>query len=149
MEAFQQPYVIWVFVAMALFLMEFAIPGLIVFFFGVGALVVAVCTYFFDLHLNVQLMLFILSSVILLFGLRRWLKNIFTGQTRSSAGGLSDRDEFVGERTVVKEAIRRHVPGKVELHGTDWRAEAEEDIEAGAIVEIIGRRNIALVVKRI
>ena len=149
MDEYMRPEIIWVFVALALFLLEFAIPGLIVFFFGVGALVVAAVTLFFQPTLDIQLIIFIVASVILLFGLRRWLKGIFTGKTSSATGDFTDSEEYVGERTRVKEAIHASLPGKVELHGTDWKAEADEDIEVGTVVEVVGRRNLALVVKRL
>jgi membrane protein implicated in regulation of membrane protease activity len=35
----------------------------------------------------------------------------------------------------------------VEFHGTDWAAEADEEIPEGTMVEIIGKENITLKVK--
>ena len=37
---FMKPEIIWVLVGLLLLLMEFAVPGLIIFFFGLGAWVV-------------------------------------------------------------------------------------------------------------
>jgi membrane protein implicated in regulation of membrane protease activity len=37
--------------------------------------------------------------------------------------------------------------GKVEFHGTNWLAEADEEIAEGATVQITGKDNITLKVK--
>lgn len=39
--------------------------------------------------------------------------------------------------------------GKVELHGSDWRATAEEAIEAGTPVKVVGRNGLTLAVRRL
>lgn len=56
-------------------------------------------------------------------------------------------EEFIGQRAVVKERIVPNSRGKVEFHGTDWQAEADEEIAEGTAVEIIGKDNITLKVK--
>jgi len=45
--------------------------------------------------------------------------------------------------------ISPNFKGKVELHGTNWNATADEDINEGEIVEIISKDNLTLTVKRI
>ena len=58
-----------------------------------------------------------------------------------------DLQEFIGERALVKEKISPKAAGKVEFHGTNWAAEADEEIAEGATVEITGKENITLKVK--
>ncbi len=144
---FLRPEIIWILVCIALLILEFAIPGLIVFFFGVGAGIVALVCLIFPIDLNVQLLIFIISSVALLLALRRWLKGVFLGHTASKQNLKQDFNEFVGERVVVKTAITPKAGGRVELHGTSWQAEAEMEIPEGTIVEIVARENITLKVK--
>ncbi len=144
-----KPEVIWCLVGLVLLLLEFALPGLIIFFFGLGAWVVAAVCLFADIGINAQLIIFIVSSVVLLIVLRRWLKGIFTGHIGSKQDMREDLKEYVGERVVVKVKIEPNLPGKVELHGTNWEAEADEEIEEGTVVEIVGKENITLKVKRL
>ncbi|MBW3660201.1 MAG: nodulation protein NfeD [Gemmatimonadetes bacterium] len=56
------------------------------------------------------------------------------------------REGLVGERGVVR---RRIDPvGKVALHGETWTARADEPIEAGAEVEVVGAEGLTLEVRR-
>ena len=147
LKEFLKPELIWFLVGIALLVMEFVLPGLIIAFFGVGACVVAFVCLLTDISLNAQLLIFIGSSVLLLLCLRKWLKGIFMGHINSKQNMREDLEEFVGERVVVKENITPPLAGKVEFHGTNWQAQADEEIAAGAVVEIIGKDNLTLKVK--
>ena len=146
---FLRPEIIWFAIGILLLISEFAMPGLIVFFFGVGACVVSAVCIFADISINAQLIIFIVSSVLLLVCLRRFMKGIFTGHVASNKGGEGNILEFVGERAEVNEKIVPKSGGKVEFHGTSWAAEADEEIEEGATVEIVGQNNITLKVKKL
>jgi membrane protein implicated in regulation of membrane protease activity len=58
-------------------------------------------------------------------------------------------DEFVGQRAIVKEKILPKLGGKVEFHGTNWEARADQEIAEGTVVEIIGKDNITFKVKAV
>jgi membrane protein implicated in regulation of membrane protease activity len=149
LQDYLKPELIWFLVGLLLLLAEFAIPGLVIFFFGVGAWVVALWCAITDISINTQLIVFIVSSVLSLVLLRKWLKGIFLGHSSAHQELTEDLAEFVGERVAVKAAITPQQPGKVELHGTDWTAVAEETIPAGTQVEIIGKENLTLRVKTV
>jgi membrane protein implicated in regulation of membrane protease activity len=149
LEDFLKPEFIWCLVGIVLVLMEFMVPGLVVIFFGIGALAVGVLCLFVDISLNVQLIVFSATSVASLVLLRQWLKGVFMGHVKGRQELNEEMREFVGETAVVKTKITPTVPGKVEFHGTNWIAAAEEDIEAGAVVEIVGKENITLKVKAV
>ena len=145
-----KPELIWFLLGLALLITEFAMPGLIVFFFGVGACIVAIVCLLSSYvagSINTQLIIFIGSSVASLLLLRRWLKGIFLGHTVSKQDLKQNLEEFVGQRAVVVDKIVPKAGGKVEFHGTNWEARAEQEIAAGAVVEIIGKDNITLKVK--
>ena len=122
---FLRPEIIWILVCIALLILEFALPGLIVFFFGVGAGIVALVCLIFPISLNTQLLIFIISSVVLLLALRRWLKGLFLGHTTSEQKPQQDFSDFVGERAVVKTALTPKAGGRVKLHRTSWSAEPD------------------------
>jgi membrane protein implicated in regulation of membrane protease activity len=152
LKEFLRPELIWFLVGLVMLLLEFALPGLIIFFFGVGAwIVAAVCFFNAYVHssINAQLLLFIASSILSLLVLRKWLKGIFFGHTNSEQDLTKDLEEFIGQKAFVKMKITPKKSGKIEFHGTDWIAEADEEIEEGASVEIIGKENITLRVKSV
>ena len=146
-KEFFKPEIIWFIIGIALLVAEFAIPGLVVFFFGVGACIVATILLIFDLPLAWQLFIFIISSVILLFSLRRWLAKIFVGRTIGEKEYQEIEDDFIGRRGMVTAEIKPNIPGKIELNGTGWKAEADEIIKKGTPVEVIDKDNITLKVK--
>jgi len=144
-----QPQFVWLVVGFLLIISEFAIPGLVIGFFGVGALIVGVLCSFLTLSVNLQLLIFLSASVLLLLFLRKKFKKVFIGVSRPNMEDEGGLDEFVGEKAVVKQDIKPNLAGKVEFHGTDWEAEADAPIAAGTPVEIIGKKNITLIVKQI
>ncbi len=146
-KEFMKPEIIWVLVGLLLLLMEFAVPGLIIFFFGIGAWVVAATCLFTDITLNTQLIIFIVSSLVSLAALRKWLRGIFVGHTCSKQMGAQDMHDTIGQKATVTEDILPPHSGRVELHGVLWTAQAATDIKAGQIVEVTDQKSLTLTVK--
>lgn len=145
---FMKPEFIWAMVGLILLLMEFMLPGLIIFFFGVGAwIVAATCFFIDDVSVNIQIIIFIVSSLVLLLALRKWLRSVFVGHTYSKQAGTQDINDSVGEKVTVTKTINPPQTGAVELHGVKWNAAAETTIEAGQLAEITGQDNLTLTVK--
>ena len=142
-----KPQLIWFIVGLVFLLLEFAIPGLITVFFGIGAWIVAALCLFLNISLNTQVVIFIVSSVGLLLSLRTWFKTLFAGSDAPSEFEAESLDAFVGKKAIVTKAITRKTKGKVEFRGTYWDAEGYETLPEGASVEISGKHNITLVVK--
>ncbi len=147
-KEFLRPEVLWFLIGVILLVMELMVPGLIIFFFGLGACFTAAICYFYPtITLNMQIILFLIASIVFLVCLRWWLRKIFSGLTATKKELGEHRSEFIGEKATVIEAIAPGRRGKVEFHGTDWQAEAERTIEPGTVVEIIGQDNIVLKVQ--
>jgi inner membrane protein len=146
-QEYLKPQFLWLLAGVLMLIMEFWLPGLVIVFFGLGACIVAAVCAITVISVNTQLILFIVFSVLLLATLRRWVKAIFIGHT-TLAGGMSDRQrEFIGQRARVTKTITPRATGRVEFHGTEWDARADQTIEEGAMVEICGQSNITLDVK--
>lgn len=141
------PPIIWFAVGLVLTLLEFANPGVVIIFFGVGAWLVALICLFFDISINAQLMLFLITSILLLISLRRWFKDLFHGKDSSSQQEEDAFDEYFGKKAVVKKEITPGMKGKIEFQGTYWDAESYETIPEGETVEIINKKNITFTVK--
>jgi len=139
-----KPEIIWFVIGLIFLLIEFAAPGLIIAFFGIGAWIVAVVCLFVDISLSTQLIIFLLSSIVLLALLRKYFKKIFK---MDSIKNLVDDDEFIGHKAICVEEIKNNKPGKVELKGAAWNAESTTDINKGDTVKIIDRKSILLIVE--
>jgi membrane protein implicated in regulation of membrane protease activity len=147
LREFAKPEIIWFLIGLVLLFAELMIPGLIIAFFAFGAWVVAGICLVTDHSLNMQLIIFITSSVLSLALARSWLKGVFSGYVSSRHDMSEDLNDFVGQRVVVTEPITPKLPGKVEFHGTSWQAAADEEIARGAVVEIMEKDNLTLKVK--
>ncbi|EDM34716.1 hypothetical protein PBAL39_14204 [Pedobacter sp. BAL39] len=135
---------IWFCLGFAFFLLEFLVPGFILFFFGVGAWIVALVAFFTDVSLNTQIILFILSSLLTVVFFRSWVKRkLGMGNT----AGQQLEDEFIGKVALAETVIGPGNNGKVEFKGASWEASSEQDIAAGERVIITGNRSILLIVK--
>lgn len=144
-----RPQYIWIIVGFILLLVEFAIPGLITVFFGLGALAVGIICWFVDVSLNTQLLIFIVCSVLLLVSLRKSFKRLFEGRFDAKKLDTGELDDFIGQKAVVTKEITPGKIGKVEFHGSYWEAEASETIPEGSSVEIIDKKNITLIVRHL
>ena len=135
----------WAIVGIGLMISEFVVPGLILFFFGLGALFTALLTLLIPMSLTVQLIVFTVASLVFLFGLRRLIKPIFVGRTSDSEDGLSEG--MAGQEAKVTETIEPGAAGKVLLNGTAWKAEAEETLAVDQTVVVTGQKSLTLIVK--
>ena len=138
------PALIWFGIGFAFFLLEFLIPGFILFFFGIGAWVVAIVSLFLDISLNTQIILFIASSLLTVILFRNWIKTKF-GSLGVNFKQLED--EFVGKIGKAETSIVPGLGGKVEFKGTRWDAVSEDIISAGENVLITETKSILLIVK--
>lgn len=141
------PPVIWFIVGLILILLEFGIPGLITLFFGFAAWIIAILCLFIDMSIDMQLIIFIIISIVSLVFLRKHFKKLFEGKMDKSEFGPDELEEFIGHKAeVIKEITPNHT-GKVEFHGTLWNAESDVKIVKSEVVEIIEKKNLTLIVK--
>ena len=146
MENFLTAAVIWIIIGFVLFLLEFVIPGLILFFFAVGAWIVAILCLFLDMSINAQLIIFLVSSVASILLLRKALSRILLKRKHPSE--LLE-DEFLGKIAKAETDISPGNNGKIDFKGTTWQAASEDTIEKGDNVIIVGNESILLHVKSI
>ena len=129
------PTLIWFLLGLVLAFLEFVVPGVILIFFGIGAWFVAVTAYFgLTASLETQLLVFAISSIVLLAVMRRWIKGKFYGHVSDVQDLRRNLDEFTGKSVVVlKDVIPDKVEGVVEFKGTTWSAVSEEHIKQGDV----------------
>src|SRR5687767_2140032 len=113
------PEILWLVAGVLLILAEFFAPGVIIVFFGIGAILTSITTWAgWTSGLGSQAAMFAATSVVLLFGLRRFVKKWFVGHS-ANAGGMTD-DDFTGrEARVITALPGRGEDGLVEIKGTN------------------------------
>jgi membrane protein implicated in regulation of membrane protease activity len=144
------PDMIWALCGIILIFIEFFIPGLVIIFFGAGALVTALMKYLIGsaFSLPLQLLTFMTSSVLFLILLRRYMKKIFRGKL-DSEGESENFNIEIGKVVPVMEYIQPgEVGGKVRYQGTVWNARSDTPAAPGESVRIIGSRNLTLFVEK-
>ncbi len=144
MEILSNAAVIWFIAGAALLLLEFAIPGVFILFFGIGAWITSLCVFLFEPSLPAQFLIFSTTSVLSLILLRSFLlKKLY-----KMPDLVDDPDEEfidgIGECIVN---IRPDSDGKVDFKGTTWTASAGTEIDAGKKVRIIKKVGLLLEVE--
>ncbi|GJM07882.1 MAG: membrane protein [Lysobacteraceae bacterium] len=138
-------YTVWLIAAIALIVLEFAMPGFVVVFFGFAALVVAFLTWIGLISSSgVQLTIFAVLSVASLVTLRRTFQRWFTGTSQDE--NVAQDERLIGQEVVIVDDFVNG-RGKVELNGVKWHAKASKKLKAGQSARIVSRDSTQLVVE--
>lgn len=137
--------VVWFLIGMVLLLAELILPGLIVLFFGVGAWITALCCMFWDISLEVQLIIFLLSSIVTLALLRRLLRKKYMKTREGESAEMED--EYIGKTAAVLEDFDSNGMGKVSFKGAVWTAFSAQPVVKGQTVRITGFESVKLIVE--
>ena len=133
--------VVWALMGVVLVIFEFFIPGLVIAFFGIGALVTALTTWMgITGSIASQLVVFILSSILLLVFLRQFMQETFLGGSKEGDTGKNVNVE-VGKIVPVVEFIQPgEVGGKVRYQGANWAASSDKPAAPGEECQDCGVR---------
>ena len=135
--------IIWLVFGAILFITEMLTPSFFLVWFGIGAVVAGIGA-FLGLGFGGQWILFFAVSFPLTLLSRRFAKRI----TKESPI-KSNIDEYIGEKAVVLENIDPlENKGLVRVKKEEWRADAEECIPKGTVVEVVGYEGVHLKVKK-
>jgi membrane protein implicated in regulation of membrane protease activity len=131
------PPAVWSVIGLALLALEAAAPGLVVIFFGLGALTTALAALLFSIDLPAQLLVFAVSSVACLLTLRGGVKRVFQGRVGAKDEAVTRIDSFLGETATVTEAIPAGGRGRIKARGSFYAASAGEALAPGETVAIV------------
>lgn len=136
------PILFWFLVGISFLALELVLPGLIIFFFGIGAWCTAMVLYFLPMPLSDQLLVFLASSLLALLLLRSTLAKIFLGRTHNVdtvVGGIP----FGATGEVIEDIVPPAI-GTIKYSGSFWQAKADETLVKGTIVYILEKSNLTL-----
>jgi membrane protein implicated in regulation of membrane protease activity len=133
---------IWVGAALILGFAEIVTAGFFMLPFAVGAVIAAVLA-FVGVGPEIQMAVFVGSSLISLIGLQRFVRHGDEVQPRVGS------NRFVGQRAVVLEDVdRASGSGRARMDTEEWRATTDGDpIPAGTEVKVVDVRGARLVVE--
>ena len=146
------PELYWLIIGVMLFFLELALPGFILFFFGLGAIITAAVAWLTDIDIAWQLGLFIGASLLSLASLRRIIQERFFTEKKVEEGEEEDKDvplAVPGDKGVVSSTIDPPGEGRIKYSGTFWRATADEKIEEGEIISIVSQKDLVIHVEKV
>jgi membrane protein implicated in regulation of membrane protease activity len=142
-----EPYLIWFLAGLVLVLLEFAAPGVIIVFIGLGAWAASLTTWLgWTPTMASQLAVFATASVVFLVGLRNLCKSWFMGLSKNGDASATD-EEFLDREVRVVTAITPDSSGKVEFKGASWNARSTATLKPGDMAVIVERDGLLLTVR--
>ena len=136
------PVLLWFLTGVLCFVLELLLPGLIIFFFGLGAWCAALVLYLIPMSLSSQLLVFLVSSLFFLIVLRSALKKVFLGRTLDK-DAMDSSLPMTGTAEVIED-IRPPALGKIKYSGSFWQARADQPLLKGAVVRILEKKNLVI-----
>lgn len=138
--------IFWLVLFVILLVIEIFTMGLTTIWFAGGSLLAFVLAYI-GFGLPVQIIVFLLASIILLVLTRPIAVKFFNKERQKT-----NAESLIGQKAVVLERIDTlHGTGRAEVNGMEWSAKTDEPgeiIEAGTIVIIEGIQGVKLIVKK-
>lgn len=137
---------VWLIIAGLFFVGEIATVGFLIFWFGIGALI-AMLVSFFTSNIIIQTTVFIISSTILIFSTKPFVKK-FADVKKTNTNVYS----IIGKRALVIKTIDPiHSVGQIKINGEIWTAESIDNqvIDEGSEVEILEIKGVKTIVKPI
>ena len=142
---FLEPSFLWGLFGLILIASEMLIPGFTIFFFGLGAWIVAAAGLLIPPltgNFAWQGILWVTASVVSFALLRRKFKKLFQGTVLNRK-----TPDVLGDQALVLEDILPERPGRVRYRGTSWKAVSlTETFKTGDRVSIIEEKGITLTV---
>lgn len=136
----------WLILGAVLLTLEMLAPGVVLMWFGFGAVLTGVVLWIFpELSLGWQLLLFGATSILSLYA---WRQSKFFRDPPSTEPELNNRLlSHIGKRYVLNEAIIQG-SGSLKIGDSTWRVRGK-DLPAGTKVEVVGVEGIILLVEAV
>jgi len=137
------PALVWAVVGLVLLIAELVAVSFILCFIGLGALVVALAAWIgLTPSFSGQLIVFIVSSLLLMVLLRKTARKLFAGQADAPP-------DYAGQKVPVVGTIPAGGEGTIQYRGSVWIAfsDAAQTIPEGAVVQIESIQGIRVKVK--
>jgi membrane protein implicated in regulation of membrane protease activity len=140
-----EPHWLWLIAGLVLAVAEMVVPGVFLIWFAAAALIVGLLTAVLPLAAPVQVVLFVVLSLVSVLASRRFLRRY---PIQSADPLLNQRGaQLVGRQVVVTQAIQGG-SGRVRCGDSEWLAQGP-DAEAGARMTVTGSQGSVLIVEAV
>lgn len=136
---------LWIIFAGICFVAEIATVGFLIFWFGIGAIIAMIVSFFTD-NIAIQTASFIISSTILLFFTRKFANKISKKDENIQTNAFS----IIGKKGIVtKEIDPFSNSGQIKVGSEIWSAKSinDEKISEGTEVEVLEINGVRAIVK--
>ncbi|RKX94416.1 MAG: NfeD family protein [Spirochaetes bacterium] len=137
----------WILLGLLLVGAEMFIPGFVVFFFGIGAVVTGIAAAIFPFikgSVAMQGIVWIAATAFFMGFFRKKFAGIFKGTILNR-----QIESNVGKSAEVMEPITPDTPGRVRYQGTSWKAISyTEKFDKGDVVDIVEEEGLAFIVSK-
>lgn len=136
---------IWLIIAILFFILEMMGPGFLLFWVGIAALITMVVSIFVD-SIVIQIGIFTISSILLLFCTRSFVKKISKNDTVNT-----NAYSFIGKKGIVtKEIHPTNGTGQIKVDGEVWSAKSisNDIISEGELITILKIDGVKAVVQK-
>ncbi len=136
----------WLIASGTFFIGEILTVGFLLFWFGIACLLAMVVS-FFTSNIIIQMVVFLVSSVILILSTKPFVKKFINKKTI-----LTNANSLIGKKAIViKEIDNLQGTGQIKIGGEIWSAQNESDttISENQEVEIIKIEGVKLIVKQL
>ncbi len=138
---------IWLIISGIAIIIEFFTVGFLIFWFSIGALIAMIVSFFTD-NVFIQTSVFIISSTLLIFATKPFVKHFdIPNPLRSNVYSLTDK---IG--IVIQEINSSNSTGQIKVDGETWTAVCENPssvIPVDSKVRIIKIKGVKAVVTKI
>ena len=138
---------IWLIISGIAIIIEFFTVGFLIFWFSIGALIAMIVSFFTD-NIFIQTSVFIISSTLLIFATKPFVKHFdIPNPLRSNVYSLTDK---IG--IVIQEINSSNSTGQIKVDGETWTAVCENPssvIPGDSKVRIIKIKGVKAVVTKI
>ena len=140
-----EPHWLWLIAGLVLAVAEMVVPGVFLIWFAAAALIVGLLTAALPIGAPVQVVLFVVLSLVSVLASRRFLRRY---PIQSADPLLNQRGaQLVGRQVVVTQAIQGG-SGRVRCGDSEWLAQGP-DAEAGARMTVTGSQGSVLIVEAV
>lgn len=127
---------IWLIIAGICLVIEMITTGFLIFWFGIGALLTMIVSFFLPSNLILQTIVFIVSSTLLIFLTKPLVQKL----TKSDNAVKTNAYSIIGKKGIVTQDINpTHGIGQIKVSGEVWSAKTSDGsiIEKGSQIEVI------------
>ena len=135
---------IWLIISGVCFIVEIITVGFLIFWLAIGALFAMVVSFFTD-KIIIQTAVFVISSTVLIFATKPFVKKFAKGKSNFKSNVYS----IIGDTGIVTKNIDSiNGTGQVKINGELWSAVGKDDIdiEKGTEVKIVEVKGVKAVV---